>query len=88
MMSYDEHRNTIMAVKFKSAAESLKAMKGLDLSMKLALSISEGPEYKRYPCSNGQFEFSIIRKGEFILIESVDSVFKTAFVKSAEKLFK
>ena len=87
-MTYDEQANTLLLLKYSTAQESLKALKGIDQSLRLALTIKESPDYSNYACSNGSHEYSIIRKGEFIIIENFSSSWKDAFTKSASKLFK
>jgi hypothetical protein len=88
LMTYDEQANTLLLIKYYSSQESLKALKGIDKSLRLALTINDKPDFSLYGCSNGSHQYSIIRKGEFIIIENLSSSWKDSFTKNANKLFK
>lgn len=86
LMTYDEQVNTVLMVNFESAEASLQALKGIDKSMKLALKISEGPEFKVYPCGNMESKWSLMRQGSALYIENFSEQWKEPFSKQASGL--
>ena len=88
LLSYDDQVNTLMCIKFKDEKESLTALKGIDKTMRLALDIKDSPALKVYPSSNGRYEYSIVRKGSWLIIENIQQGFKSDFASKADKLLK
>ncbi len=88
LMTYDDQVNTIMMINFLNAEESLKALQGIDKSLKLSLKIKSDSSFSIYSCATGQKVWYLIRKGKTILIENFSEQWKEPFSKKAESLLK
>lgn len=88
LLTYDDQVNSVLLVNFKSADESLKALKGIDKSLKLSLQVSDSPELKVYACGGGGEKWFLTRKGSIILIENFAKQWKEPFAKIAGEMLK
>ncbi|MCM8543252.1 MAG: hypothetical protein NE328_23485 [Lentisphaeraceae bacterium] len=88
LMTYDDQVNTVLMLNFESPEASLKALKGIDSSMKLALQISDSPDLKIYPCGGGGNKWFLVRQGSFLFIENFSEQWKEPFAKQASGLLK
>ena len=84
----DNHQNSILAIKYKNPADSLKALTCMDRSLKLSLKIDESPEAKAYRCAQVDARWLIIRKGNWLMIENLPMGWKEILAKDASKLFR
>jgi len=88
LMTFDDQVNTVMMINFANAEDSLRALQGIDKSMKLFLKIKSEPDFNIYSCGNGQKLWFLVRKGKTILIENFSDQWKGPFSKKASSLLK
>ncbi len=88
LMTFDDQVNTVMMINYSSAGDSLKALQGIDKSMKLSLKIKPEESFTVYSCVSGQKLWHIIRKGKTLLIENFSEQWKEPFTKNASALLK
>ena len=84
----DSHQNSILAIRFKNPDISLKALRGIDKNLKLALDIKDTPVLTVYRCSQVDVRWLLIRKGSWLMIENLPMSWKERLVKDADKLFR
>ena len=87
LMTYDDQQNTMMLIAFSDEKQSLKALKGMDKSLRLNLKIAPSQELQIYPCSQADYSWLLIRKGKFLIIENINSAWKDKLAQNAEKIF-
>ena len=88
LMTYDDQVNTVMMINFPNADDSLKALQGIDRSMKLSLKIKTDAGFNIYSCTSGQKLWFLVRKGKTLLIENFSEQWKEPFSKKASSLLK
>ncbi|MCM8529551.1 MAG: hypothetical protein NE330_00185 [Lentisphaeraceae bacterium] len=87
LMTYGDNSNTVMAIEFDSATESLKALKAFDKELKLALKIEETDDLRSYRCFQVEARWLMIRKGKWLVIENLPMGWKDILAESAAQLF-
>ncbi|MCM8538048.1 MAG: hypothetical protein NE334_19050 [Lentisphaeraceae bacterium] len=87
LMTFGENSNSIMAIEFNSATESLGALKAFDRELKLALKIEDTDDLRSYRCFQVEARWLMIRKGKWLVIESLPMGWKDILAQNAAQLF-